>query len=235
MKEIASWSCVSPEKPSRPGLSHQRRIIHRQTTHPEKPQSRHAIEVKADGSLAFDATALSYEALAEKLTALGASKSDYAVMLRAERNAPYTFVAKVLEACRSAGIANVAISATTDEDKQTAKGPDTGQSGKTHAVDPAAGLARARLDQAEREMERISELHHQKLVSQPNSSAPKLRSKYARPNSLVIPRQSCGPRLEQAGRELERLSELYKQKLVSQQELERAKAEVEIRKAGTRW
>jgi hypothetical protein len=58
---------------------------------PKKSGSQHALEVKADGSLTFDATVLTHEALAEKLTASNAGDPSFGVTLRVEKECSLHF------------------------------------------------------------------------------------------------------------------------------------------------
>lgn len=197
---------------------------------PERPESQHVIEVRADGTLAFDATVLRYEALAEKLTASVAGHPKATVTVRAERKAPYTAVVKVLEACRSVGLANVTIAAAGDEDQQAAEVPRTEQPGES-APNPTGELAPTRLEDARRELERINALHRQKLVSAADLDRAKAEVEIRKAELAGDAAAVMQTRLQLAERELERLVALNQQKFISQQELDPAKAEVEIREA----
>lgn len=73
------------------------------------------VNLKADGSLVINTRPVSYQDLADKMTALAKINPDYAIILRGDENVPYKFVARVLDVCRGAGIWNVAFPVTKPE------------------------------------------------------------------------------------------------------------------------
>jgi multidrug resistance efflux pump len=137
---------------------------------------------------------------------------------------------KVLDACRHAGIANITI-ATAEEDNQPGAKVASKLPGKTDTADPTAEIARIKLEQAERELERINELHHQKLVSASELERAQAEVDVRKAELAGDSAAAMRSRLQQAERDLERLTQLNAQKLVSQQELDRAKFDVELRRA----
>jgi hypothetical protein len=90
---------------------------------------------------------------------------------------------------------------------------------------------RARLQLAERDLERLNELNKQKLVSQARTRSRKVRGGSAPGGTRRGSVQFRRTRLRQAQQDLERLTPLYEQKLVSQQEIDEAKANVDLRMA----
>jgi biopolymer transport protein TolR len=76
----------------------------------DKAGERVEIVVRGDGSLAVGTSPLAPQALAE-LLAMKAADGRATVLVQADRDASYADVARVLSACRSAGIADVALAA----------------------------------------------------------------------------------------------------------------------------
>jgi biopolymer transport protein ExbD len=66
------------------------------------------VNVRADGAIVFNREPISAEELVAKLRELAKLYPDQAVILRGDKNAPYRFIANVLDICRQANIWNVA-------------------------------------------------------------------------------------------------------------------------------
>jgi biopolymer transport protein ExbD len=71
------------------------------------------VAVKTDGSIAFNQQTISGEELVAKLRELAKLYPDQAVILWGDQNAPYKFIANVLDLCRQANIWNVAFATGT--------------------------------------------------------------------------------------------------------------------------
>jgi biopolymer transport protein ExbD len=71
--------------------------------------------VKADGSIVWDRTQITREALQERLKSLAGLFPDYAIILRGDVKTDYDHIVQVLDTCRQAGIWNVAFATSKSE------------------------------------------------------------------------------------------------------------------------
>jgi biopolymer transport protein ExbD len=69
------------------------------------------IIVQADGTLLVEDQAIALEKLLEKLRKNVEKDADHSVLLRGDKETPFQRIAQVLEACRAAGISNLALPA----------------------------------------------------------------------------------------------------------------------------
>jgi biopolymer transport protein ExbD len=67
------------------------------------------LTIAADGAVSFDGAPIPSADLAERLSALYASRTDKTVMLAADRSLGYARVVEVMDACRAAGIDRIGI------------------------------------------------------------------------------------------------------------------------------
>ena len=77
------------------------------------------IEVQASGEVQLAAADVPDGELADRLQALRASRPELAVMIRGERSVSHGRMAEIYEACRAAGVRNVAISVRPRQDQDT--------------------------------------------------------------------------------------------------------------------
>jgi len=66
------------------------------------------INLKSDGTVELERTALSLDQLQQKLSAIQQVYPDQAVVLRGAEDVPYKWVVRVLDACRAAKLTNIA-------------------------------------------------------------------------------------------------------------------------------
>jgi biopolymer transport protein ExbD len=78
------------------------------------------VEVQASGTVRLGAVEVQEGELAARLQALRATRPELAVMIRGERSVSHGRMAEIYEACRTAGVRNVAISVRPRQDR----GPD---------------------------------------------------------------------------------------------------------------
>ena len=74
------------------------------------------VEVGADGALRLGPDDVSLEELGTRLAAARGVQPDVAVMIRGERAVPHGRMAEIYEACRAAGVRQVAISVRTNSE-----------------------------------------------------------------------------------------------------------------------
>jgi len=74
------------------------------------------VEVGADGALRLGPDDVSLEELGTRLAAARGVQPDVAVMIRGERAVPHGRMAEIYEACRAAGVRQVAISVRTSSE-----------------------------------------------------------------------------------------------------------------------
>jgi beta-lactamase regulating signal transducer with metallopeptidase domain/biopolymer transport protein ExbD len=221
-------------------------------------EKKDVMEIRGDGTILLNATPISYEQLSEKLNALVKTNADHAVVLRAEQNVSYKEIVRLLDASRAAGLRNLSFEVASGPDQKinrpikkpnlnptTATNEGLNQAGRDvqwsnqfrgqqnvydqgtrqviqQAKAQEAGLLASGLGE---DHPRVKALRgqiaaYEKIIAEPQSSKESNRS-----------HEVARVQFEHAERELKRLGELEKQKLVSGAELDRAKAEVEIRKA----
>ena len=86
------------------------------------------VEVQASGAVRLGAADVPEGELAARLEALRAARPEMAVMIRGARSVPHGRMAEIYEACRTAGVRNVAISVRPrqDRDREQAGGLDQG-------------------------------------------------------------------------------------------------------------
>ena len=77
------------------------------------------VEVQASGTVRLGTTDVPVGELADRLRGLRAARPDLAVMIRGERSVPHGRMAEIYEACRTAGVRNVAISVRPRQDQDT--------------------------------------------------------------------------------------------------------------------
>ncbi len=100
---------------------------------------RVVVNVKDDGSLIFDRKPITAGDLKTKLAQLAAASSDQAVILRADKDVDYKYIAQVLDICASAKIWNVAFAAVQGADESP---PKPGAPSATPAASDGASLLR---------------------------------------------------------------------------------------------
>lgn len=76
----------------------------------ETQEDRTEIVVRGDGSLSLDGTPVGLQGVGDLLSARSAA-TQRTVLVQADRDASYTDVARVLAACREAGVSEVALAA----------------------------------------------------------------------------------------------------------------------------
>ena len=75
------------------------------------------INLKSDGTVELERTALNLEQLQEKLTAIAQVYPEQAVVLRGAENVPYKYVVGVLDTCRAAKLTNIAFATNRPDQK----------------------------------------------------------------------------------------------------------------------
>ena len=91
--------------------------VARNGTPPKQLPGEVIINVKSDGTVELERSALSLPELQDKLTAIAKVYPDQAVVLRAAENAPYKFVVGVLDTCRAAKLTNIAFATNRPDQK----------------------------------------------------------------------------------------------------------------------
>jgi beta-lactamase regulating signal transducer with metallopeptidase domain/biopolymer transport protein ExbD/multidrug resistance efflux pump len=222
-------------------------------------EKKDVMEIRGDGTILLNATPISYEQLSEKLNALVKTNADHAIVLRAEQTVSYKEIVRLLDASRAAGLKNLSFEVASDPDQKinrpikkpnlnstTATNEKLDQAGRrdvqwsnqfrgqqsVHNQDARQALQQAKAQEAGLLASGLGEDHprvkalrgqiaaYEKIIAEPQSSQESHRSQ-----------EVARVQFEHAERELKRLGELEKQKLVSETELDRARAEVGIRKA----
>jgi len=100
-------------------------------------------------------------------------------------------------------------------------------------ADPAisADMLQIRLNQAETELDRITKLRAENLVSEQEMNQAKFAVELVKAELSGDPTQVAQVKLNQAELELDRVSKLHAEKLVSEQEVNQARFNVELRRA----
>jgi len=75
------------------------------------------INLKQDGTVELERSAISFKDLQDKLTAISQVFPDQSVVLRGAEEVPYKYVVKVLDVCRAARLTNIFF-ATNGPEKQ---------------------------------------------------------------------------------------------------------------------
>ena len=81
---------------------------------PARPE---IVEVQASGAVRLGAVDVPEGELAARLEAVRATRPDLTVMIRGERSVSHGRMAEIYEACRTAGVRNVAISVRPGQDR----------------------------------------------------------------------------------------------------------------------
>jgi multidrug resistance efflux pump len=165
------------------------------------------LEIADNGSLSFGGKAVSLDNLMDELAALRRTNPEVNATIRTPPETEHANVLEVLNVLQRAGITSISL--------------------VTQAGDPA-DVSRIRLRQAEKELDRASELHRQKLISQADYEKAQ--------NDVEVRRAELGgnkaevvrAKLQHAKSELERLTKLHAEKFVSEQELDQARFAVEL-------
>jgi beta-lactamase regulating signal transducer with metallopeptidase domain len=180
------------------------------------------LTLKEDGSALWNTTAVSREELSEKLRARAKAKTDGAIVIRAEQKVPYKEVVQVLDVCRAAGLENLSVEVVSERNQslhQTVRNQDA-QLAVVRAKAEEARLLASGLGEEHPLVRavRAQIAYHEKSIAS-EQSANKAAQEVAR------------ARLSQAEVELKKATELTKQKLISAADLDRARTELEVRKA----
>lgn len=82
---------------------------------PDLNVNQTVLNLKADGSLVMNTKPISIAEFQEKVRALAKLNPDYAIILRGADSVQYMHVVQVLDACRAAGIWNIAFAVLKPE------------------------------------------------------------------------------------------------------------------------
>ena len=192
------------------------------------------IFVKADGTVEVDGKSLSPEQLKALIAPWGRKAN---VVIWADPNVPFAHVVRVRDACRAAGIQNIAAPVpptAADHERLPARNVPP-----ANAIEPTSESARFQA-----ELHELAAREAELLASGLGESHPQIRSlralsdfkrkakaDYEAHRGAAQKNEVARLRLAQAENELARIKHLYEQKAVGRAELDRATAEIEVRKA----
>ena len=80
-----------------------------ESSHQTQDLSQIILSILADGSLLLNREAIPREDLAERLTAIYATRSDKTIFLEADRSLVYDRVVQVMDECRAAGVTTIGV------------------------------------------------------------------------------------------------------------------------------
>jgi beta-lactamase regulating signal transducer with metallopeptidase domain/biopolymer transport protein ExbD len=221
-------------------------------------EKKDVMEIREDGTILLNATPISYEQLSEKLRVLAKTNADHALVLRADQDVSYKEVVRVLDASRAAGLKNLAFEVASGSGKKIngslkASAPKPATAANEQLDQPGHDAHRSNqfreqqnvYGQGTRQVIQQAKAQEAGLLAsglgEDHPRVKALRSQIAAYEKIIAESQASEERnrfreiaraqLDHAERELKRLTELETQKLASRAELDRARSELEIRKA----